>query len=163
MQRCANQRRQSLRHGTTVVEVALVLPVFLLFVFCMVELSRAVFIQHVINSACRRAARLGSTEGNTTAIVKAKVTSILSSAVKPSAITVYVKDASTFDGSSPGTSSTALESMPDVEVGSAKSRTLFMVRAKIKYKDIALVKNIPIIGNFLDSLVLAGQAFVRHE
>ena len=43
--------RRSTRFGTTAVETALVLPVFLCFVLGMVELSRAVFVQHVINSA----------------------------------------------------------------------------------------------------------------
>ncbi len=163
MTRGISQRRRAMRFGTTAIETALVLPVFLLFVLGMVELGRAVFVQHVLNSACRKAARLGSTEGNTTATVKSKTLEILGSAVNPNVVTVYVKDAGSFDGASPGTSASALESLPDIEVSGAKSRQLFMVRAKVKYHDIAIVKKIPILGNFLDSVTLQGQAFMRHE
>src|SRR5262245_46976715 len=100
-----NQRRCT-RFGTTVVETALVLPVFLLFVLGIVEISRAVFVQHVLNGACRKAARLGSTDGITSAAVKAKTLEILGSAVKPTAVTVLVKNAGSFDSASPATTPT---------------------------------------------------------
>lgn len=157
------RKRRGTRLGTTVVETALVLPVFLMFVIGMVELSRAVFVQHVLNSACRRAARLGSTEGVNSAAVKAKTLEILSSAVKTAAVTVLVKDASSFDTANPATNAAALDAMSDIEVSGAKSRQMFMVRAKVKYSDIAIVKHIPIIGYFMQNVTLDGQAFMRHE
>jgi hypothetical protein len=157
------KRRRNSRCGTTIVEAALVLPVFLCFVFGLVELSRAVFVQHVLNSACRKAARLGSTEGTNTAAVKAKTLEILGSAIKTAAVQVFVKDASSFDTSNPGTSGAALEAMSDIELSGAKPRQMFMVRAKVKYDDIATVKHIPIIGYFLKNVTLDGQAFMRHE
>jgi hypothetical protein len=163
MMRGFRKRRRSTRFGTTAVETALVLPVFLLFVFGMVELGRAVFVQHVLNSACRKAARLGSTSGNTTATVKAKTLEILGSAIKTTAVQVYVKDASSFDTASPSTSGASLEAMSDIELSSADPRKMFMVRAKVKYDDIAIVKHIPIIGYFLQNVTLDGQAFMRHE
>jgi hypothetical protein len=83
--------------------------------------------------------------------------------VNTAAVQVYVKDASAFDGANPGTTGAALEAMPDIEVGSAKSRTMFMVRAKVKYSDITLVKHMPIIGNFMANVTLDGQSFMRHE
>jgi hypothetical protein len=132
-------------------------------VFGLVELSRAVFVQHVLNSACRKAARLGSTEGTNTAGVKAKTLAILASAIKTNAVQVFVKDASSFDSSNPGTSGAALEAMSDIELSGAKPRQMFMVRAKVKYDDIAIVKHIPIIGYFLKNVTLDGQAFMRHE
>jgi TadE-like protein len=163
MMRGFRKQRRGTRFGTTAVETALVLPIFLCFVLGMVELSRAVFVQHVLNSACRKAARLGSTEGNTTATVKAKTLEILGSAVNTSAVTVFVKDASAFDAASPGTTGSALEGMPDIELSGAKPRQMFMIRAKIKYSDIAIVKKIPIIGYFMQNVTLDGQAFMRHE
>jgi hypothetical protein len=137
--------------------------VFLLFVFGLVELGRAVFVQHVLNSACRRAARLGSTEGNTTADVRSRVLQVLGSAVNPTAVEVFVKNASSFDSGSPSTSASSLEAMPNIEVSDAEPRQLFMVRAKIRYSDIALVKKIPYLGDFLEHVTLDGQAFMRHE
>jgi hypothetical protein len=156
-------QRRKMRRGTTAVETALVLPVFLLFVLGIVELGRAVFVEHVLNSACRQAARIGSTNGNSTATVKTKLLDILGSAVNRNAVQVFVKDASSFDSGAPSTTSTALESMPSIEVSSAQPRQLFMVRAKIRYHDIAIVNNIPILGKFLDGVTLEGQAFMRHE
>jgi hypothetical protein len=163
MMRGFRKRRRSTRFGTTAVETALVLPVFLMFVFGMVEFGRAVFVQHVINSACRKAARMGSTTGNTTAAVKAKTLQILGSAINTTAVQVYVKDASTFDTASPATTGAALEAMPDIELSSTDPKKMFMVRAKVKYDDIAIVKHIPIIGYFLQNVTLDGQAFMRHE
>jgi hypothetical protein len=141
-----------------------VLPVFLLFVLGLLELGHAIMVSHVLRSACRQAARIGSTAGNSTAQVRAKALSVLGSAVDPSLVTVYVKSASAFDaGANPSTSPTALEGMPDIELANADPRQLFMVRAKVRYEDIAIVPNIPYLGNFLDDVVIQGQAFMRHE
>jgi hypothetical protein len=121
-------------------------------------------VSNVLRSACRQAARIGSTEGNSTADVQAKTLEVLGSAVDPSLVTVYVKDASSFDSSSsPDTSGSALESMPNLELTNAEPRQLFMVRAKVRYEDIAIVPNIPFLGPFLDNVVVKGQAFMRHE
>jgi Flp pilus assembly protein TadG len=157
-------RRPRTRRGTTIVETALVLPVFLLFVLGLIELGHAMMVSNVLRSACRQAARIGSTEGNSTADVQAKTLEVLGSAVDPSLVTVYVKDASSFDSSSsPDTSGSALESMPNLELTNAEPRQLFMVRAKVRYEDIAIVPNIPFLGPFLDNVVVKGQAFMRHE
>lgn len=158
-----NRRRNS-RGGTTIVETALVLPIFLMFILGLIELGHALMVSHLLNSACRQAARIGSTEGNTTAAVKAKTLQILGSAVNANFVQVYVKDAGAFDaGSSPSTTGSSLEAMPAIELTAAEPRQLFMVRAKISYKDIAIVPNIPYLGSFLDDVTLEGQAFMRHE
>jgi Flp pilus assembly protein TadG len=157
-------RRHSSRNGTSVVEAALVLPVFLMFVLGLIELGHAIMVKNVLRSACRQAARIGSTEGNSTATVRAKTLAVLGSAVKPENVTVYVKDASSFDASaSPSTTGSSLEAMPNIELTDAEPRKLFMVRAKVKYKDIAIVPNIPYLGSFLDNVTIESQAFMRHE
>jgi hypothetical protein len=157
-------RRRNLRRGTTVVETALVLPVFLVFVLGLIELGHAMMVSHVLRSACRQAARIGSTEGHSTADTRAKMLEVLGSAVDPGAVTVFVKDASSFDGgTSPSTNGSSLEAMPSIELNNAEPRQLFMVRARINYRDVAIVPNIPYLGNFLDDVTLEGQAFMRHE
>lgn len=162
---CCNSRHWNrTRRGTTVVETALVLPIFLLFVLGMIELGHAQLVKNVMRSACRQAARIGSTEGHSTAEVKQRVRDALGSAVDPNMVTIYVKDAKSFD--TPGThptTGTSLENLPNVELSSAEPRQLFMIRAKVNYEDVAIVPNIPYIGNFLDDVVLEGQAFMRHE
>jgi len=162
--RITSNRRRNSRRGTTIVETALVLPVFLLFILGLLELGHALMVTHVLNSACRQAARIGSTEGNNTAAVKAKVLKVLGSVVKTNFVQVYVKDAGAFDASAtPSITGSSLEAMPAIELTAAKPRQLFMVRAKISYKDVAIVPNIPYLGSFLDNVTLEGQAFMRHE
>ncbi len=157
-------RRFCTRQGTTIVETALVLPVFLFFVLGIIEFGHVLMVTHVLNSACRQAARIGSTAGNSTATVRAKALAVLGSAVHQNKVTVYVKDAGVFDTSSnPTVTATALESMPNIELSSTDPRHLFMVRAKVAYRDVAIVPDIPLMGSLLNHLTIQGQAFMRHE
>jgi hypothetical protein len=151
------------RQGTTVVETALVLPVFLVFVLGIIELGHAQMVKNLLRSACREGARYGSTENHTTAQVTQRVRDVIGAAVEPNLIQIYVKDASIFDGSGSSTTGQALEGLPAIELGTAAPRSMFLVRAKVHYEDIAIVPNIPFLGSFLDEVVLEGQAFMRHE
>lgn len=158
-------RRNQARRGTTVVETALVLPIFLLFVFVLVEIGHAQMIKNMLRGACREAARLGCTEGSATADVQARVLEILGGAVSSGHVNVMVKDAGAFDeGGDPPQSNSDLESLPDMEVSEADQGQLFLVRATVNYNDVAVIPtSIPILGQYLDNLVLDGQAFIRHE
>ena len=75
-------RLSALRRGTTVVETALVLPVFLVFVLGIIELGHAQMVKNLLRSGCREAARIGSTEGNTTAEVQQRVLDVIGSAIE---------------------------------------------------------------------------------
>jgi hypothetical protein len=164
MKRATRLHRRGSRNGTTIVEAALVLPVFLLFVLALIELGHAQLVKHVLRAACRQAARIGTTEGNSTSQVEARVIETLESVVDADSIQVFVKDASPYDeGSTPPESGAELEALADIELADAEPRQLFLVRAKIEYNDIAIVPNIPVLGSFLDDVVLEGQAFMRHE
>lgn len=158
------RRRLSLRRGTTVVETALILPVFLLFVLGLIELSHAQLVKNVLRSACRKAARIGTTEGTSTADVRNRALEMLETVVDADSIEIFVKDASAFDsgGELPDTGA-ELEALADIELADAEPRQLFLVRAKIHYNDVAIVPNILYLGSFLDHVVLEGQAFMRHE
>ena len=54
--------------GQSMVEFALILPVFLLLVFGTVDLGRAIFYQSLLNSAVRDGARYGTINQDTTAV-----------------------------------------------------------------------------------------------
>ena len=152
------------RRGTTVVETALILPIFLLFVLGLVELGHALLVNNVLRSACRVGARVGSTDGNSTADVQQVVLNRLGSVVDPQAVQVFVKNGGVYDeGATASESGSELEALPDIELADAEARQLFMVRAKVNYSDIAIVPSIPILGSFLDQVVLEGQVFMRHE
>jgi Flp pilus assembly protein TadG len=145
--------------GTAAIETAFVLPVYLLLLFGIAEFGHAQLIINLLNSACRNGARVGSTEGTSTADVVAKVNQTVGTAVPTSKITVYVKDASVFDsGGTTPTTDSALEALTNLEVANADPRQMFMVRAKVSYNDISLVP-MP----FLKNMTLDAQAFMRHE
>jgi hypothetical protein len=152
------------RRGTTVVETALVLPVFLLFVLALVELGHAQLVKHMLRAACRQAARMGTTEGKSTAQVRARLLEVMGTVVDTADVQVFIKDASSFDGDGTAPESgDDLESLANIELLDAEPRQLFMIRAKIEYADIAIVPNVPYLGDFLDEVTLEGQAFMRHE
>lgn len=147
------------RRGTTVVETAFVLPVFLLFVLALIEFGHAQMINNLLRSACRAGARMGSTEGNTTADVENHVRQILGSAMNSNDVDVFVKDARSFDeGASVPTQQSGFEDLPGINLQDAEPRALFLVRAKVEYNDVALVPM-----EFMEGVVLQGQAFMRHE
>lgn len=155
----STRRHPRQRRGTAAVETAVVLPVYLTLLFGIAEFGHAQLVLNLLNSACRNGARIGSTEGTSTTDVKNKVKQTVGTAVPVSKITIYVKNASVFDAAgTPPSTDAALEALPDLEISNAASRQMFMVRAKVRYNDIALVP-IP----FLKNMTLDAQAFMRHE
>ena len=156
---CNPGMRRSGRRGTTVVEVAVSLPIFLIFVFGLIEYGRIQLVSNMLRASCRGAARYGSTEGVTTNDVESRVRDMLSASMDTNKVAVLIKDASVFDedGDRPATAAD-FDAMPDIQLTTAKPRQLFLVRASITYNDIALVP-MPTFAN----AVLTGQVFIRHE
>jgi Flp pilus assembly protein TadG len=147
------------RRGTTLVESAVVLPVFLTLIFAIIEFGHAQLVNNMLNNACRTAARIGSVEGTSSSDVVARINQAMSPVVSSSNVTVYVNDASVYDSSgTPPSDAAGIEGLPSMEVSDAEPRQMFVVRAKLNYNDIALVP-MP----FLKNVTLASQAFMRHE
>jgi hypothetical protein len=148
-----------IRRGTTTVETAVVLPVFLTLVFGIFEFGHAQLINNMLSSACRNAARIGAVEGSTTAQVTSRVEQMLGTTVPIESVDVFVKDASSFEGGgSTPTTGEGLETLPNVELANAEPRTLFVVRARIPYNEVAIIP-MP----FLKDVILDAHAFMRHE
>lgn len=154
-----NQKKLASRRGTTIVETAIVLPVFLFFLFAIIEFGHAQLVNNMLNSACRNGARIGSVEGTTTANVIARVNQTMAAVTSPENVSIFVNDAGVFDlpGANPETG-TAIEGLPAVEIANLDPRQMFVVRATLNYNDIALLPM-----DFMEGVVLNGQAFIRHE
>lgn len=137
----------------------MVLPVYLILLFGIVEFGHAQMVMSLLQSGCRNGARMGALEGPTTADVIARVNRTVGSAVSEGLTTVSVRDASVFDtgGDLPETAA-ELNALPTIEVANAESRQMFVVRASVPYNSIALVP-MP----FLKDLTLSAQSFMRHE
>lgn len=147
------------RQGTTTVEAAIVLPVFFLFIFAIVEFGHTQLVHNMMNSACRNAARLGAVEGTTSDQVIARVNQTMDAAVPNATVNIFVKDASVYDtAGTPPSTGAGIEALANIEVADADPRQMFVVRATVPYNQIALIP-VPFMGNF----TLESQAFMRHE
>ncbi|MCA9023685.1 MAG: pilus assembly protein [Planctomycetaceae bacterium] len=146
------------RSGATVVEMAVVLPVFGIFLAGLMETGHAYMVMDVLNSAAKQAARLGALEGKTSAQVLALAQAKIGGAVNPSDATVYIKDGSDFD--TPGFDPTGISysGLPDIEVQDAEARQLFIVRIEVPYNDVAILPPF-----WIKDITLSGQAVMRHE
>jgi hypothetical protein len=122
------------------------------------EFGHAQMVLNLLNSACRNGARIGSTEGTTTADVVARVNQTLGAAVPTNKVTVFVRNADVYDSGTPPTTEAGIEALPAMEVADAEPRQMFVVRAKVAYNDICFVP-----FPFLKNVVLDAQAFMRHE
>ncbi len=126
--------------GTAAVEFALVLPMFLMLVFGVVELGTAWYQKQMLVNASRVGARMGSllndTTTNTAAQVKTAVTQYLQTAGYPGAFTVTTSGVD----------------------GNAGDQVQVTVTSNFQ---------LPVLGNLipgsLSSVTLQGVTVMRHE
>ncbi|TWT32916.1 TadE/TadG family type IV pilus assembly protein [Blastopirellula retiformator] len=147
------------RRGATIVETAMVLPVFFLFVFAIMEFGHATMVSNVMKNSCRNAARWGAASGATTEEVTNYARNQMKSAVNSDRVTIQVKDASFFDdGGDLPADNDDWASLPDIELSDAESRQMFLVRATVRYGDVTIIPQ-----PWLADVVLGGQSITRHE
>ena len=152
-------RRNRRRLGTTAVEVAVVLPVFLTFMFGIVEVSRLQLVTNMLKSSSRTGARYGAMEGISSDEVKSRISAIMASTIDTSTLVVEVKDVSDFDsGEALPLSEEEYNSLSDLDLSTAEPRQLFVVKSSIPYNDVALIP-----FSVLDGVILTGHSFMRHE
>lgn len=154
------QSKQPDREGSTLVETAVVLPIFFTFIFAFIEFGHCFMTIHTMNSAARRAARSGVAEGQTTAEVVTVAKSILGSAIDADHenIAIWVKDASIFDDPTMNPETIDYEALPDVEVANLESGQLYVVRVQVPYSDIGILG-----PRWVTTLNMYGQSVMRKE
>jgi Flp pilus assembly protein TadG len=135
MQKLANMVK--CERGTVVVEFALFLPLFLIFVFAIVELGSAWYSKQMLVNASREGARMGALfEGVDDSEVEVFVANLLNTAGFPGAVTITSTGAS----------------------GSSGALVTVAVRSEHEF---------PIIGNLVpgvpSSLPLVATTVMRHE
>jgi Flp pilus assembly protein TadG len=145
------------RTGATIVEMAVVTPVFAVFLAAIMEFGHAFLVVGTLNAAAKQAARYGAVDGITTAEVRERVDSILGAAFDTAPATVYVKDASVFDTASPP-STIDYSALTNIELASAARRQLYVVRIEVDYDDVALMPPF-----WAKNVRLVGQSVMRHE
>jgi hypothetical protein len=155
-----NIRRQPERRGTALVETSVVLPVFFILIFGFIEFGHCFMTIHTLNSAARKAARLGVGENATTEQVAARAKEILGAAINTDleGIQVMVKDASVFDQANMDPSEISYDELQDIEVSAIEPRQLFLVRIQVPYSEVGIMG-----PRWMSSLNLYGQAVMRKE
>lgn len=73
------------RRGATLVEFALVVPIFFLFFFGLVDIGRGFMVQALLQNAARQGCRVGSLQGKT----NSDVTTTVDNALTNSGVTGY--------------------------------------------------------------------------
>lgn len=153
------------RRGATIVETALILPPLFVLFFGIMEFGHAQMVSNVLKAAARVGARVGATDGVSTAQVEQRVRDMLGTAVNPDKVTIAVKNGSIFDtaGEEVPSSDEDFDNLPNIELSDAPSRQLFIVRVSVPYESVGLLP--PGTWRWLGSsnVVLVGQAVMRHE
>lgn len=146
------------RRGAALVEFAIVVPVFSLFMVAMVEIGHAYMVQTTLRGAARKAARLGIGEGVTTGQVVSEAERIVSAACRTTNLRVLVKDGNLFDTSTTVPENLRFDTLPDIELSQADTRRLFIVRLELPYDDVALFPPF-----WVNNVTLHSQSVMRHE
>ena len=113
---------------------------------------------HTLNSAARRAARLGVSETATTASVTALANQIVSSAIPNTSTTILVKNGDAFDVTGVNASTINYSTLPNIELSTAARRQLFIVRVSVPYSNVAILG-----PKWLSGLTVYGQCVMRKE
>ena len=153
-----SHRKILTRRGTSLVEFALVLPLFFLFVFALLEFGHAMMVMNTLTSVSKEAALLGSFDGSSTASVQQLVNTRLAAVLHGATPTVSVKDASSFELSTTNAGSIDIGSLPSLELNNAESRHLFIVHIEVPYDSVALLPTMWIRG-----VTLRGDSVMRRE
>ncbi len=170
IRRVLKKQSDSSRSGTTLVELAFVAPVFLVFVYAIFEFGYAYMVSNIIQEATQEAAKLGRAESVTTAQVEAKVKALLDTVFDSDLATIMVKNGSQFDTAGVDVSEIDFSALPDIELADAEKAQLFIVRVEVPYKDVRLLSSFfvdPVeaaeAATKEESLVLSGHTVRRHE
>lgn len=133
------------RAGAAAVETAVVLPIFLLVIFGIVEFGRAMSVTQMLTAATRDHCRRATLDGETNASIIDSTRSFLVSTVRPSSedftITISVNRQSANN-----------------QIEKAKPGDIVTVNAEIPFQS---VKYIP--GRFLSGLKLSSTCSMLHE
>ncbi len=143
--RPANERRR----GAALVEMAFVLPVFMLVTLGIIEFGRAMMVGQLVTNAAREGARLGIIDGNTNADVTASIQSFLqeSAGIQAADLTIGITVTPETGNPDPGN-----------EVGSALPKDLVTVYVAVPFDKVSYIT-----GNYLNGKTLSGRVAMRHE
>ena len=148
MTRHPQQTRQR-RHGAAVVEMALILPVFIMLVFGVIEFGRAMMISQLVTNSARDGARLAILDGSTNQTVSTAVTDFLNQSVglNPADVTVTITVTAGPGNPDPGN-----------DVSAAQAGDICTVNVSVPFDKVTLTK-----ADYLSGKNLTGFCSMRRE
>jgi Flp pilus assembly protein TadG len=105
-----SRKRRNSRQGAAAVEFAVMAPFLIMLVFGMLEVGRALMVQHLLTNAVRDGARSATLEGITSSEVETQVASYLAASSVPG-VTVQV-DPMDLSTAAPGDPVTVTAAVP---------------------------------------------------
>ena len=144
-----NTRAKHLRRGAALVEMALVLPIFLMVVLGIVEFGRAMMVSQLVTNAAREGARLAIVGGSTNSDVQNAINSFLAESVNVGSGDVTTTITITPASGNPN---------PNNQIASSNTRDLISVRVSVPFSKVSFIP-----GDFLEGKSLVGRASMRRE
>lgn len=132
-------RHAVIRRGASAVEMALTMPVFVMFLAGLMEFGHVFLVHHSLNAAAKWGPRHGVTEGVTTAQVEERVKSIVSRTLNAGRASALVRDAAVFDSLNTDPGDIDYNSLPPIELSSADDGHLFVVRIQVIEDNLAMI------------------------
>lgn len=145
------------RKGTTAVELAMIMPVFFVVLFAIVEFGHAMMVRSLVMSTTKDAARFGAVGEISTQEVLDYIESRLAKVMDPDDAEILIKDADFMDAAEPEMPDD-LSSLPDIELSEAESRHPFVIRISVPYESTALLP-----PTWTTGMILSSDSVVRHE
>ena len=143
--------KNSERRGVAAVEMALVLPLFLLLVFGIIEFGRAMMIASLVTNAAREGARMAVLDGSTNTDVTNGVRTFLQSAIGGALTSADISVTITITAATGNPN-------PANNLANASTRDLIDIRVQVPFNKVALIP-----GKYLQNKNLVGQSSMRHE
>jgi len=143
-------RRKQRRKGAALVEMALVLPIFCMVVFGIVEFGRAFMIGQLVTNAAREGVRQAVTGDYTNSQITADIKSFLLASGKINGNDVTITYTVTPAAGNPAVAGN--------EVSNCTSKDLISVKVSIPFSKVSLIP-----PTYLKTTALSGQASMRFE
>lgn len=137
------------RHGAAVVEMAVVMPIFVMVVLGIVEFGRAMMVGQMLTNSAREATRLAIVDGSSNASVRQSIRSFLNKSIGVSEndliVTIDIEPASGNED-------------PHDMIEDAHLRDLVTIVVEVPFDKVSYIP-----GNYLNGKHLKARSSMRKE
>jgi Flp pilus assembly protein TadG len=142
-------KKQLRRRGAAMVEMAIVLPIFLMVSMGIIEFGRAMMVANMVTNSAREGARMAVLDGSSNTQVQQAVNDFLSASlkVKPADVAITITITPAQGNPDPGNQCSA-----------ALARDLIAVDVQIPFSKVSLIP-----AGYIKTGNLVGRSAMRHE